>query len=188
MTFRVISQIRDAEACERPKGLPKSRARGVKARGIKYERDLAAAIPSARHGQWFRFEDGNGPGCCQTDLLLETQWGLAILEAKLTWTWEGHRQLDQLYIPVLRQAYSSAWAGKPPHIFGLVVCKVLTPDLNLHRDWICRDLYGALSRAAEGKRTVLHWMGQILLPDRPALVPPGQSRPAIPLASIRAVT
>lgn len=185
MSSRTVFQLTEASACDRPKHIPKGRPRGRKQQGVKYENDLAKAIPAARQGQWFRFADRNGPGCCQTDLLLETQFGLAILESKLTWTWEGHKQLDQLYIPVLRQAFrpsrSRAEGGpEAPHVFGLVVCKILTPELAMHKDWICRDLFTALARAAEGKRTVLHWLGQALLPDRPTLGPLRVSPQALP--------
>ncbi len=153
---RFIVDLYSAEACSRPPGIPKSRARGRKAAGLRYERELANAIPRAKHGQWFRFVDKNGLGVCQPDLLLRTQFGIAILESKYTWTETGHMQLDRLYIPVVEKV----WARTPA--FGIVVCKVLGPGV--HPDWICRDLATAIGRAASGRKTVLHWIGAGLGP------------------------
>lgn len=149
---------------KRPSKLPKARAkRGAKAAGLRYERSLAEALPLAAHGVWFEFEDSGGLGWCQPDLLLPTAFGLAVLEAKYTWVPEGHRQVGGLYIPVLERCYPS----KP--VFGLVVCKVLTPATP--RQAICRDLPTALYRAASGLPTVLHWIGAGLAPLQGTTVP-----------------
>lgn len=153
MRARQISGLLWAGVCERPRSIPVSRPRGRKAAGVRYERELAKALPAALHGQWFQFQDRNGPGHCQTDLLLETDQGLAILEAKYTWTEHGHRQIEGLYKPVLIKAFRR-------EVLGLVVCRVLTPDVA--RGEVCSDLPTALARAASGRRTVLHWIGQDL--------------------------
>lgn len=145
--------------------MPVGRPRGVKAAGLRYEKELARAIPTAVHGQWFEFQDSAGPGHCQPDLLLETAWGWAVLEAKYTWTQLGHQQVEKLYRPVVERAW------KAP-TFGLVVCKVLTVEVA--RSAICRDLSSALFQAASGRPTVLHWIG-----NQAALGPPCRvSRPA----------
>lgn len=153
---RFVKGLITAESCQRPSNIPKSRPRGRKAAGLKYERDLAVGIPRARHGQWFRFVDENGSGVCQTDVLLRTSVGIAILESKYTWTPAGHLQLEKLYIPVVEKANP----GTPA--FGLVVCKVLTPDVD--PSWVCRDLATAIRRASSGLKTVLHWIGAGLGP------------------------
>lgn len=167
---RIVVGLVQAQICPRPTGLPISRARGKKAAGLRYERVLAAAIPGAKHGQWFRFVDRNGPGHCQTDLLLETPLAVVVLEAKYTWTETGHQQIERLYRPVVGMALD-----KP--CFGLVVCKALTSGVN--REWVCRDLDSALYRAGRGYKTVLHWIGV-------GLGPLQRSGSAIPLAGCRA--
>lgn len=155
--MRVISGLSWAEACPRPACIPKSRPRGAKAAGLRYERELAKALPLATHGQWWQFEDRAGPGYCQTDLVLPTEGGLLVLEAKYTWTQTGHRQIQQLYKPVLERA-----TGKL--VVGAVVCKVLIRDLD--PAWVCRDLESAKMRAFCGLPTVLHWLGTGLGPFR----------------------
>lgn len=153
---RFIKGLVQAVPCPRPSCIPKSRPRGRKAAGLKYERDLAAGVPHAIHGQWFKFVDLNGGGYCQPDIMIRTQVGIAILESKYTWTEAGHLQVERLYVPVVEKANP----GVPA--FGLVVCKVLTPAVD--RDWVCRDLRSALARAASGLKTVLHWTGAGLGP------------------------
>lgn len=160
---RFISDIQSAEPCDRPACIPKSRPRGRKAAGLKYERDLACGLRLAItgyfplwHGQWFKFVDKNGPGYCQPDILLQTSLGIVILESKYTWTEAGHLQIERLYAPVIEKAYPGVQS------FGIVVCKVLTRDVKL--EWICRDLNSAIVRAASGRKTVLHWIGAGLAP------------------------
>ncbi len=161
---RFVNGLVLAEPCDRPACIPKVRKlRGRKAAGINYETNLAGSIRLGLtgvlplwHGQWFRFIDRNGGGFCQPDILLKTEVGTAILESKYTWTPAGHLQLEKLYIPVVEKA----WPGVPA--FGLVVCKVLTPDVD--RAWICRDLRSAIARSSAGLKTVLHWTGAGLGP------------------------
>lgn len=160
---RIIRGLIWAQPCERPKNIPKSRPRGRKAAGLKYERDLACGLKMSIvgkvpiwHGQWFKFEDSRGTGVCQTDIVLRTPVGIAILESKYTWTEAGHAQIDRLYVPVLEAANP----GVPA--FGFVVCKVLTSDVK--PEWVCRDLATAIRRSSAGLRTVLHWVGAGLEP------------------------
>lgn len=163
-TCRFISGLVKAESCSRPANIPVARrVRGRKRAGIKYESDLAGSIRLALtghwplwHGQWFKFVDKNGPGCCQPDILLKTEFGTAILESKYTWTEAGHLQIERLYTPVVEKA----WPGVPA--FGIVVCKVLTPDVR--PEWVCRDLATAIKRSASGLKTVFHWIGAGLGP------------------------
>lgn len=132
-----------------PPGLPRSRPRGAKAKGLRYEKALAAALPRALHGVWWQFEDANGPGWCQTDLLLRSPWGLVVLEAKYTWVPEGHSQLGELYLPVIGLAM-----GETP--LGVVVCHTLRMGM-----WAtpCDRLDDALDLAAGGEAAALHWIG-----------------------------
>lgn len=153
--YRVIEGLLSARASDRPQGMPKSRARGAKAAGLRYERELARALPQAKHGQWWQFVDRNGPGYCQTDLLLKTELGLFVLEVKYTWTLAGHGQLSKLYRPVVEKAL-----GQP---VGLVqVCKKLLPETP--RQTIRLSLKEALALAASGAPAVLSWIGGSLGP------------------------
>lgn len=142
--YRRIVGLKWARECERPKCIPKGRPRGRKAAGLRYERQLAKALPEAKHGQWFEFEDVNGRGYCQTDLLLHLGgWGIAILECKYTWTLEAQRQLDLLYRPVVERAFMLP-------VRCVVVCKVLVPEAPLAAPTLGEAL-------ASGR--VWHWLG-----------------------------
>jgi len=118
---RQITGLLWAAECQPPAFAGKARPRGAKALGLQYERQLAAAFPHGRAGQWFSFVDANGSGYCQPDLLLVLPEGPLVMECKLTWVPEAHSQLTQLYLPVVSMAL-----GKPAR--GLVVCKHLTPS------------------------------------------------------------
>ena len=154
---RAVVGVSWARACSRPASIPVGKPRKkCKLAGLGYERDLAKALPAAKHGQWFEFRDRNGAGHCQTDLILDCPLGLVVLEAKYTWTEQGHKQVEKLYQPVLGQAFPGR------NILGIVVCKVLTRETP--RGWVCRDLDSAIKRAFVGAPTVLHWIGAGLGP------------------------
>lgn len=155
MSFRAVRGLETARACERPVGIPFSRPRGAKAAGLRYERDLAKAMPSAKHGQWWEYRDLAGPGFCQTDLIYQLASGVLVLEAKYTWTETGHQQLERLYLPVVSRALAVPTCG-------IVVCKVLTTEVP--RNSVCSSLEEALGHARAGRRAVLHWLGTGLGP------------------------
>ena len=97
----------------------------------------------------FEFVDNNGPGFCQLDLLLSTVELMIILEAKYTWVESGHRQLEELYIPVVERIFSKK-------TLGIVVCKNLTPETSRFAE-IFPDLAGAIRWVRQGgKRAVWH--------------------------------
>lgn len=159
---RVVEGLRWAEARpEGPWGAKGSRPRGAKALGVAYEKALARALPDAKRGQWWKFDDVNGGGWCQTDLLLEGASSVLVLEAKLSWVMQGHTQLELLYKPVLEMAL-----GKP--LLGVVVCKTLRSGMP-HSVSIVSDLPSALALARSGRRVVLHWIGNGPLLPRPAI-------------------
>jgi hypothetical protein len=136
----------------RPSCIPASRPRGVRAKGLAYERELGRALPAASHNPWFEFEDVNGHGYCSPDFLL--QLGPAtclVLETKLRWVAEGHSQLEELYFPVVQAA-----TGLRP--VGGVVTKVLVPGMPGSTK-ICRNLRELAEACADGRRPVLHWLG-----------------------------
>lgn len=150
MTHRTVVGLRYAAMSLPPPHAGKGRPRGAKAAGVRFERELAKALPVARHGQWFQFIDANGHGWCQTDLLLEFPECMVVLEAKYTWTEEGHGQVDRLYGPVVARAF-----GKPT--FGLVVCRALRDSMP--EVLIQAHLGEAILWAEKRKRVALHWLG-----------------------------
>lgn len=93
---------------------------------MTYERHVARALRNFKdrgelHGeikqsQWFSFEDKNGHGYCQTDILIITRELVFILECKLTYTDWAWPQLRGLYKPVCEMVF------KRPAI-TLQVCK-----------------------------------------------------------------
>ncbi len=154
---RQISGLIWAKPCSRPGCIPQSRPRGKKAAGIRYERDLAQALPGAIHGQWFEFQDSAGHGWCQPDLFLREKDAIFVLEAKYTWKRGASKQISGLYKPVLEAAF-----GLP--VLGIVVCKVLTRETP--KGSVCSSLEEAKQRAAGPWPVVLHWIGAGLGPFR----------------------
>lgn len=146
---RAISGLRYAATCGVPQHAGRAPTRGKKAHGVRYEKSLAKHLGFARHGQWFQFIDANGHGYCQTDLLLEFPQAMVVLEAKYTWTPQGHFQIDRLYKPVVEKAF-----GRP--CFGLVVCKKLCDGMG--ETMVVSRLDEAIHWASR-KRVALHWMG-----------------------------
>jgi hypothetical protein len=91
---------------------------GAKRDGIRYENALAKALPDALHGQWFEYVDGSGEHrWCQTDFLIIGDSRVLIIECKLSWTLEGHRQINELYCPVVSRALERECWG--------IVCRAL---------------------------------------------------------------
>lgn len=131
----------------KPAGIPQGRARGQKAFGVRYEKALSRALGRyAQHGVWFEYEDLNGPGVCQVDMMIPGSNGVwAVLEAKYTWTLRGHLELEQLYCPVVSAALGPCK--------GIVVCRNLLPEA------IAVPVFGNLISAVEctRPRVILHW-------------------------------
>lgn len=145
-----------AAMCLRPAHIPKSRPRGAKAAGIRYEKALAAAIPRADWGQWFEFRDLNGPGHCQTDLIIVGTKRVVIIECKLTEVEHGRTQLQELYFPIAKMV----WPDKKP--LGIVAARHLSKEYELSR--VETTLKGAMERAErQGEIPTLHWMERMPL-------------------------
>lgn len=140
-----------ARLIEQPSCIPKSRPRGTRAVGLRYERSLAKYLPSASHGQWIEFEDRNGAGFCQPDFLLNFRPRcMVMLECKLSWTFDAVEQLDNLYRPVVEKVF-----GVPA--VGVVVTKNLT---NFPGYWkVCPTLGAAIEIAKQEQMSVWHWLG-----------------------------
>ncbi len=142
--MRKIVGLKWAEPAENP--WPKTRPKGVRAKGLAFERRVARAIPGAKHGLWFRYEDQNGVGYCSPDLVLRLGGVPMVLECKLTDCPDARDQLEGLYLPVLE-----CLLGRRPR--GVVVVKNLTRV----SQGIVPDLASAL--AVDGLPLV-QWLGK----------------------------
>lgn len=156
-THRVITGLQSvAPALAPPFPRPKA-GTGARGAGLRYERALARALPQALAGLWLEFRDSAGPGFCQPDLILRDYplrgaLYTVVLECKITWTPNGHLQLEQLYTPILAKLW-----GRP--VVGVVVSKHLTSATPL--SWVHSDLSAALDSALlTGRRSVWHWLGR----------------------------
>lgn len=148
---RVVQGLLWAEAVREGPWGRSPRARGAKAAGLRFEREVAAALPRAIHGQWFRFEDANGVGYAQPDLLLGLgSRVVAILECKYSWVPEGHSQMELLYVPIVQKAL------RPDVLLLVQVCRNLRPGAN-GAARVCGTLGEALQAALAGDRCVWHW-------------------------------
>lgn len=151
MNFRSIIGLQHAEMCLRPAHIPKSKPKGAKAAGVRYEKELAAALPRATHGQWFRYFDLNGPGHCQVDLLIEGRKRIVLIECKLTDVETGIAQLRELYFPIAEKV----WPDKKP--LGIVAARHLSKTNDLSA--VETTLKGAIWRAETQKIIpILHWL------------------------------
>ena len=147
---RAIEGLRHAVPCPRPDTIPQQRPRGSKAAGLRYERTVAKALPHAVHSPWYHFIDNNGRGHCNPDLTIDLGDCIAVLECKLTDTWQAYAQIRELYAPVLRLAHQVP-------VIGVVVVHNLSPRTD--RMLICTSLAEALVRARGGELPLLHWLG-----------------------------
>ena len=155
-----------------PPGLPISRPRGAKAKGVRYERSVVKYLKLTgylpRHGQWFSYHDANGPGWCQVDILLGSQGKLFALECKYTYVARAWDQLWKLYKPVVELATQRM-------LYGLVVCKNLTPEVP--PNCIAPSIDDALWLAARSEPCVWHFVPQLgIKPNRKTLAEIMQSR------------
>jgi|SRR5215472_12443256 len=156
---RQIEGLKSAIALlERPSCIPQPRPRGAKAAGLRFEKSLFAALSKGIRGQWFSFEDKNGPGYCQTDILYSfLPRYMVVIEAKYTLVPGAHTKLVNLYLPVASKALNAP-------VCGVVVVKNLDP--RFRRGQIYTDLPSAAAASYEqGYPTLIQWSGQALLPS-----------------------
>jgi hypothetical protein len=130
--------------------MPQGRPKGAKARGLTYERALAKAVPKAKAGLWWEYQDDNGLGYCQTDLVLIGREAALVLEAKYTWVEQAWTQLERLYVPVLGLALA-----RP--VFGVQVCKILKPETEGRVVGTLKEAFAAVKL---GERVTWHWIGK----------------------------
>jgi hypothetical protein len=107
----------------RPKGL------GAAARaGIKYEAEFADHLLEnskgyVRIGPWIYFEDANGWGYCQPDMVLNSWERIYLFECKLSFTYRrAYKEMRDLYKPLLHELFG----GAP--ITCVQVCRHLKPS------------------------------------------------------------
>ena len=106
---RQLKGLKLVKSAENPWG--KRRLSGVAAQGMAFERSVAKALPRALHGQWFYFEDDNGPGYCSPDFILVVGGVPWVLECKLTFTPEAYAQLNGLYLPLVSKVFDTTARG-----------------------------------------------------------------------------
>lgn len=162
---RVIRNLKWAEPLkERPASIPASRPRGAKAAGLRFERELAKHLSESAHGVWFEFQDDNGHGYCQTDLLYSFLPDfIAVCEVKYTLVADAFAKLMDLYLPIV------SLAMKCPAV-GIVIVRNLSPGIfGVHTDLA----EAALASHEAQYPTILHWRGQPLIsqPAKPVPVP-----------------
>lgn len=157
MVSRVVDGLIWAQAAAKPpEWWTPSRTKGAKAEGRRYERRLGQHLGQRTvQGQWFRFQDKNGLGWCQTDFLLPlkslSEPSVLVLECKYTYTFEGHDQVEKLYAPVIERAWNR-------RVYGIVVCRRVLPDLD-RTMFVSSELDRALAAQLEGQQAVWHWLG-----------------------------
>lgn len=139
---------------DRPTNIPKSRPRGTKADGLRYERALAKAllVHGFQHGLWFEFKDLNGYGYCSPDLIRVDRDCVIVIEAKLTDGLAARHQLKNLYIPVLGMVFQKPVA---PVVALRHVTYEVTSELH---DSITEALATVCTR--QWPPSVLHWLGR----------------------------
>lgn len=148
---KIIGLLSAAQLLERPKSIPKSRPRGAKADGLRYERALAKALAPYGfiHGLWFEFVDANGHGYCSPDLVAVQSDRVLVVEAKLTDGEAARHQLQHLYRPVLEKVFR-----KPVH--PVVALRHATYETGKLHD----SIETVLSRSVLWPPPVLHWLGR----------------------------
>lgn len=150
--MRTIKGLTWASPCGWPTCIPRrSRLRGVRAAGIRYEKAVAAAIPGSVRGQWFEYTDAAGHGYCQPDIIVVGKTSVLVVECKLTDVELARRQLAELYVPVLRHVYG----GRP--VYGLVVVRHLTPTFR------GKPIAMSLIEALQSGDDLVHWLGHTKL-------------------------
>lgn len=156
-SHRQIYGLQSAAALlEKPACIPQGRPRGAKAAGIRFEKSVFEALPGGIRGQWFQYEDVNGTGYCQPDIIYPFLPDFfAIIEVKYTLVPGAHQKLSQLYIPVAEKALKCPCAG-------VVIVKNLDP--RYRRGKIYTDLATAAEIAFHrGFPTLVQWAGQNLI-------------------------
>lgn len=109
MTRREVRGLKWARFGPKPHYLTSQKQRGLRAKGLAYERKVGKALlldhPNALLGQWIYFEDFKGPGVAQPDILLTLGNSLHIIECKLSYKEEAEEKIRRVYGTLLRHIY-----------------------------------------------------------------------------------
>lgn len=143
----------------KPSCIPNGRPRGVKARGVSYEKVCASALQAAFpksgvvHGQWFEFADANGRGYAQVDILLYivSLDQYVVGECKLTDVAGARSKLANFYLPIAQLAF-----GK--RTCGFVAVRHLTQLTDTRN--VCADFKSTLGVALNGGLPTWHYLGK----------------------------
>ena len=120
---RVVKGLKWAELSSDP--WERQVLRGLPAKGKAYERKVLRALVEKYPlipNPWFEFQDENGGGMASPDGVIALQDATIVVEVKLSWTFEAHQQLSQLYFPLLEK-----FTQNPTK--GIVICKNLRPQV-----------------------------------------------------------
>jgi len=170
---REVSGLKWARVLEKgPFKVSRAKSKSQK-EGLNYEKALAQALTPCAHGPWFEFEDRNGYGCCQPDILWPWEGGIIVFEAKLSNVDQAYKQLSGLYLPVIALA-----RGKKTS--GVIVTKSLHRVRNTNL--VVESLPGALALISRGYIPILHWLGTHPLGTPLSHSPAKRVSPRTPLA------
>lgn len=110
-------QVESARFSSRPGFIPYNKARGAKARGLRYEASIVKWLDEEFSGSWDTFPGQwlsytNSFGVdhyCQPDWFAVNfdRWEVLIVEVKLTRVSKAWWQLNELYKPVLKKMFSA---------------------------------------------------------------------------------
>ena len=121
---RIVDGLKWARFTDKSMPSPNFRNGTLKYKGVQYENRVAKLLQgkygdNLLHGKWIEFEDGNGAGLCQPDLIILDGDKLIIGECKLKLKGAALHQMGELYEPCLKYMY---------------------PDKIIHKVQICKHL------------------------------------------------
>lgn len=108
---RKITKLEWVEALpSKPPFIPTPRLKGSRRQGILYEGRVANKLQTlwgdkVHHGQWFSYKTKDKIGYAQTDILVDLDPLLLLIECKLTSTEYAISQLKNRYLPIVSLAY-----------------------------------------------------------------------------------
>jgi hypothetical protein len=117
--------------------------------GLAIEKTFSP-IANVYLGRWFEFEDKNGLGYCQPDVIVAMTKYVVVGECKLTETQQGRNQIEYLYKPILSYFFHR-------EVKGVVISRHLTRETQ--RELVCDNMELAISKS-NGVIPTLHWLGK----------------------------
>lgn len=110
---RIKGELIHAKQIPRPPFTKNNKLKGLPAAGLRFQTKVDKYL-SARMGDefypspWYRFTDSNGTGMCSPDFLIipeELDLPIVVGECKLTVTPNARKELENLYLPIVRFLY-----------------------------------------------------------------------------------